>query len=796
MPAGSHRQYAAPRSVTTRSLRRDDESFKEGNRTKVKLHSCLFPPETLTADFDLCSLSTASASASEADGGERPDSRLSEESPEQAHYEGPLVNIPWSLQKRLYEESAQSATRGIDSKVFLAYCYILTSTNHEGLRDDALSLVRDSARIDPFRLAPGVKLTPFRAMMELQDWEGLSEVLAASLDTSPDPDMAEKCRQHIYSFGWQRFLVFACAAGADPSQIGSSLDSLRLSSEDVVVNSVRLLTDAKVAEVGKATWGGDKLGALHMAAVSGKPRAVSALLAAGADTSTRDRDSRTALHLCCQAARLSDELSVEVAKAFWEHQPSSVNDIMERTSYTPLRFAVEAEKPGLCQALLQNGADANARAAEGSTALQECAWIADEKGNGRRGNGSKDEMKAVALAKILLTYGKVDVDLRSCHNSVTALGIAATHGDSLPMVSLLLDHGASPQTSVDDLTALGAAVQHSNHEMLAVLLRNGADPNYSVRGVTPLGLAVGLDQHATAPLLLEHGARVDAHHQNLPLVCWAIHIHARQNAWRDEICPNLTLLLRHKAPVDAIARPKGEVAGWSAVHFAAQSLSTATLTLILDHEKSPGLASRTDQDETALHVAIMYSSAQQDEEDRVVAMLKELIRRGVNLDATTTLGETALHLASKFHLTAIRGCLLEAGCNPDIRHPSGRTAQELFELDEETLRHEEQVMRRERRRKEAEGSAKPDRKVQSDPSDVATSRTSDTLADVHDGAPATETKGVIPIQGDVNPPIRDDTERDTTSNSVTVPRWSIACMVCTALVVGIAVCMRASYFHR
>ncbi|KAL0563800.1 hypothetical protein V5O48_018262, partial [Marasmius crinis-equi] len=353
-----------------------------------------------------------------------------------------LLKIPWSLQKHLYEESAQSSS--FESKVFLAYCYILCSDRHQHLKEDALRLLRP---LDPFQLAPGAKLTPFRAMMELQDWEGLSRILHGPGESNTPETVVDQCVQHIVSFGWRRFVTLACATGVELSHDSTAVNTLIYSSENVAVASVQLLAIAGINDVGQASWGTNGLSALHMAAVSGKPRAVFVLLDNGADPSARDKDGRTPLHLCCQSTTLADDLSVQVAMSLIKNYPSSVNDVMERTLYTPLRLAVEAEKPQLCQCLLQNGADVNARAAEGSTALHECAWSASEKGNGRREEGCKDEEKALELARVLLKYGKADIDLRSCHNSVTALGIAAVHGNFLNMVSLLLDHGASTNTS-------------------------------------------------------------------------------------------------------------------------------------------------------------------------------------------------------------------------------------------------------------------------------------------------------------------------------------------------------------
>ncbi|KIK65977.1 hypothetical protein GYMLUDRAFT_70208 [Collybiopsis luxurians FD-317 M1] len=537
--------------------------------------------------------------------------------------------------------------------------------------------------------------------MELQDWEGLSEILRGSKESSA-LEMADRCVQHIFSFGWRRFVTLACAAGAELSHDSATANALVSSSEKVAVASMHLLASASIVDVGQASWGNDGLSALHMAAVSGKPCAVSALLENGADPSARDKDNRTPLHLCCQAMTLSDNLSVKVTMSMIKNYPSTVNDVMQRTLYTPLRFAVEAEKPQLCRYLLQNGADVNARAAEGSTALHECAWSASEKGNGRREKGCKDEERALELAQVLLKYGEVDINLRSCHNSVTALGIAAVHGNFLKMVSLLLDHGADINTSVDALTALAAAVQHRNREMVSVLLERGANPNFSVQNVTALGLAVGLDQHETTPFLLEHGADPAIAHQGIPLVCWAIY--ACQNEGENKICPNLTLLLQRGADATAVAQPPerslNSPSGWSAIHFAAYKLSTAALNVLLDHQAT--LSACTEDGETALHIAVSV----REDSSRLLPMLKELVRHGIDLDATDVLGQTALHIASKLHRDDIREYLLEAGCNSAIHDSFGRTAQELYNLDETTMRREEHTKRRalEQRRNEPESS--------------------------------------------------------------------------------------------
>ena len=261
--------------------------------------------------------------------------------------------------------------------------------------------------------------------------------------------------------------------------------------------------------------------------------------------------------------------------------------------------------------------------------------------------------------------GKVNINMRSCHNCVTALGIAAAHGNFLKMVSLLLDYGANPNTSVDDLTALSAAVQHKNQEMISVLLERGADPNFSVRNVTPLGLAVGLDNHEAAPFLLDSGADPSAH-QGIPLVCWAVY--ACNQVGQDEVCPNLNLLQRGASVITTV-KPTGStsaaLSGWSAIHFAALKLSTAALHVLVKHNAS--LSARTSSDKTTLHIPLLYAIRRDSEDNgHQYAMLKELVRHRIDLDATDAFGDTALHIASKSHRDNVIEYLLEAGCTPDL----------------------------------------------------------------------------------------------------------------------------------
>ena len=121
-----------------------------------------------------------------------------------------------------------------------------------------------------------------------------------------------------------------------------------------------------------------------------------------------------------------------------------------------------------------NSADVNARVQYGL------------RGNGEKGYERKDEQKAFKNARILLRRGKVNINERTCHNSVTALAIAETHRNFFAMVSILLDYGADPNMDCDSWSTLSSAVTHKNLPMFFLLLKRGADPNFFLSDIIPV----------------------------------------------------------------------------------------------------------------------------------------------------------------------------------------------------------------------------------------------------------------------------------------------------------------------
>jgi ankyrin repeat protein len=145
------------------------------------------------------------------------------------------------------------------------------------------------------------------------------------------------------------------------------------------------------------------------------------------------------------------------------------------------------------RALLGGGADPNATAPDGSTALH---WAVH-----------RDHLEMV---NVLLDAG-ARPDSVTRYN-VAPLTLAAQNG-SAATIERLLDAGASPDTkSGEGQTALMTAARNGRVDAVATLLRRGAqvDLAESFRGQTALMFAAGEGNTAAARLLLDSGAELNA----------------------------------------------------------------------------------------------------------------------------------------------------------------------------------------------------------------------------------------------------------------------------------------------
>jgi uncharacterized protein len=155
--------------------------------------------------------------------------------------------------------------------------------------------------------------------------------------------------------------------------------------------------------------------------------------------------------------------------------------------------AAKAGDRGAVRAQIAEGADINAAAADGTTALHFAVHHGDAE-----------------LVEALLRAGaRVDAATR---NGVTPLALAA-HGGHTALIELLLDAGADPsERSEEGQTALMLAARNGRPEAIGVLIERGANPNAvePFRGQTALMWAAGEGNVDAIALLVENGASIDA----------------------------------------------------------------------------------------------------------------------------------------------------------------------------------------------------------------------------------------------------------------------------------------------
>lgn len=170
------------------------------------------------------------------------------------------------------------------------------------------------------------------------------------------------------------------------------------------------------------------------------------------------------------------------------------NDIdpdVEHQGVTALHYATGEHMTEIVKVLLDHKADPNHRQAAGATALHIAASTAD----------------GLPLAKLLVEHG-ADVNAKDKKGRTPLIAAAST--GQLDVVQLLLDKGAEVNVQPQDgATALHAAVLFGHKEIVATLLAVGANVNLADgQKNTPLHYAAREGHKEIAELLMANGAEI------------------------------------------------------------------------------------------------------------------------------------------------------------------------------------------------------------------------------------------------------------------------------------------------
>ncbi len=418
---------------------------------------------------------------------------------------------------------------------------------------------------------------------------------------------------------------------------------------------------------------------LGRAVQSGDTAAVRALLARGADVNARQGDGATALHW---AAHLNDleaaDLLLRVGAAvdatndlgvtpLWTAATGgsaamvtrllaagSDPNIAPATGGTPLMVAARQGNATAVRSLLAHGADVNAtEGAQGQTALM---WavarrhpqvvqilLAAGADVHARTKSSRRHVLLCCQAGLGKTAGAMWVD----QGGFTPLLFAARQG-AATAAERLLNAGAP----VDDQAAAGTtplvvAARHGMREVAAVLLERGADPDAAGAGHTALHWAALRGDRELTATLLAHGAD-----------------------------PNVRLargsLLKRDQPAFAFdkflvgATPFVVAARRSAVEIMhLLAAGGADTSLPLQDGRTAAMVAAGGRTTGLLGLRLT--------EGQILATVRSALDLGVDANAASLSGDTALHVAADSRFDRVIRLLAERGAAVNARNRRGQT---------------------------------------------------------------------------------------------------------------------------
>lgn len=383
---------------------------------------------------------------------------------------------------------------------------------------------------------------------------------------------------------------------------------------------------------------------LMLASTNRSTAMVRLLLDAGVDPNHARPNGETAL---MHAARTGE---VAVVRSLLERGA----DVNAQTSrgFTPLLFAAAEGHGAVAGVLAEIGADLAARTE---------AIVPQRSGYNRRAATDQNEPRRLRDNQALLISQLPqdgDGKPRRPQGGFTPLLYAAMSGD-LETVQVLVSAGADVnETAPDGTTPLIVTLLRGieeglwnlpggrNQDVAIYLLEHGADPNLADAGYTALHVASATRQHDAASALLAHGANPNDTQFEMP------------QRFLDALIPGDAYLTT------------GWVSQISATPFmmAAKSVDVPMMRLLVEHGADPHLSAEGGANALMLAAGLAKRHATDVgyfiwEQDQAIEAIRFATELGLDVNAATDRGETALHGATRHAAHDVIEFLVEQGAD-------------------------------------------------------------------------------------------------------------------------------------
>jgi len=403
---------------------------------------------------------------------------------------------------------------------------------------------------------------------------------------------------------------------------------------------------------------GDGATALHWAVYWDDPVTADLLLRAGANVNATTDLGVTPLALASSSA-MADKLLAAGANP----------NIVTSNGESPLMAAARAGRGAIVIALLEHGADVNAKeSVRGQTALM---WAVSQRHadvvSMLLDHGADVHARTRSNPQLLYTgeasgagRNQADWVMRTIdRGGSTALLFAARQGD-IESARILLAKGASPnEVGLDGMSALVLASYSGHGDFAAFLLNKDANPNSADAGYTALHTAVLRGDVELVKRLLASGANPNARiTQGTPIT----------REGEDLVLPT-------------------PLVGATAFFLAAKFLEVDIMRLLAKGGADPllgtldgitplmaatgvgwgGGVDRRGRDTTGLGDPVIH------DEDRALEAARLALDLGADVNAANNAGDTALHGAASKEYDAIVQLLADKGARLEAKNKRGRT---------------------------------------------------------------------------------------------------------------------------